>query len=57
MLDGNRYCRGNSVECGRQDVVRMGRFALCVFVCVCEHMYMHSGQEGVSEKMALGHRL
>lgn len=35
MLDGNRYCGGNRVEYGRQDVVRMERFALCVFVCVC----------------------
>lgn len=35
MLDGSRYCRGNRVEHGRQDVVRMERFALCVLVCVC----------------------
>ena len=55
MLDGNRCCGGNRVEYGRQDVVRMERFAFCV--CVCVHTYVHSGQAGVSEKMALGQTL
>ena len=36
MLDGSRCCGGNSVEYGRQDVVRMERFAVCV--CTCTHI-------------------
>ena len=49
--------QGRVWETGCGENGKICLLCVCMCVCVCVHTYVHSGQAGVSEKMALGQTL